>query len=149
MEIVNPALHIATLTHRDARIEMEITARRGRGYSTTESREHERHPLGTMSIDAVFTPIRNVGFRVENTRVGDITNYDRLTLTVETDGTIRPEDAVRDASQMIIDHFRLILEPPVAPEPTPTEAEAAPEMTASEPAVLPPDDQPNEGTDAV
>ncbi len=146
VEIVNPALHIATLTHRDAELQMEITARRGRGYSTTESRGHERHPLGTMSIDAVFTPIRNVGFRVENTRVGDITNYDRLTLTVETDGTIRPEDAVRDAAQMVIDHFRLIIEPPtpVEPEvPAATESETTTETIASEPTVLPPDDAPN------
>jgi len=119
VEIVNPGLHLATLTHADAALRMEIFARRGRGYVTTDARSRERMELGTMAIDAVFTPIRNVGFRVENTRVGEITNYDRLILTVETDGTISPEEAVREAARTLINHFTLILEPPKEPEAVP------------------------------
>lgn len=129
VEIVNPDLHLATLTHADASLHMEIFARRGRGYSTTDARDRERLELGTMAIDAVFTPIRNVGFRVENTRVGEITNYDRLILTVETDGTISSEEAVRQAARTLIDHFTLILEPPKEPEAVPVE-EGSPEEAA-------------------
>ncbi|MBI4433843.1 DNA-directed RNA polymerase subunit alpha [Candidatus Uhrbacteria bacterium] len=114
VEIVNPELHIASLTSDDAEFRMEIFVRRGRGYSSTDSRPKEKQELGTMAMDAIFTPIRNVGFRVENMRVGEITNYDRLLLTVETDGTMSPEDAVLQAGQMLIDHFSLIVHPPVA-----------------------------------
>jgi DNA-directed RNA polymerase subunit alpha len=122
VEIVNPNLRIASLTHKDARLRMEIFVRRGRGYSTTDQRGKERLELGTMAIDAAFTPIRSVGFRVENTRVGEITNYDRLILTVETDGTLTPEEAVHQATKLLIDHFTLILEPPKAGEATVEEA---------------------------
>lgn len=112
VEIVNPELHLASLTSDDAEFRMEIFARRGRGYSSTDSRPKEKQELGTMAIDAIFAPIRNVGFRVENMRVGEITNYDRLLLTVETDGTLTPEYAVQQAGQMLIDHFSLIVHPP-------------------------------------
>lgn len=112
VEIVNPDLHLATLTDDDATLEMEITAQRGRGYVTVDGRGKERSPLGTMAIDAVYTPVQNVGFRVENMRVGDITNYDRLILTVETDGTMTPRSAVERAAQMLIDHFVLLTSPP-------------------------------------
>ncbi len=131
VEIVNPDLHIASLSHADANLRMEIFVRRGRGYSTTDMRGKERLELGTMAIDAVFTPIRNVGFRVENTRVGEITNYDRLILTIETDGTLTPEEAIRQATRLLIDHFTLILEPPKekAEEDTPApDASAASEI---------------------
>lgn len=122
VEIVNSSLHIASLTHKDARLRMEIFVRRGRGYSTTDMRGKERLELGTMAIDAVFTPIRSVGFRVENTRVGEITNYDRLILTVETDGTLTPEEAVHQATKLLIDHFTLIIEPPKVGEAASAEA---------------------------
>ena len=137
VEITNPDLHIASLTHKDAAFRMEIFARRGRGYVTTDARGKERLALGTMAIDAVFTPIRNVGFRVENTRVGEITNYDRLILTVETDGTITPEEAVRQAARTLIDHFTLILEPPKEPEPEAAAAE--PPVGEDGDGVLPPE----------
>ncbi|MDO8598536.1 MAG: DNA-directed RNA polymerase subunit alpha [bacterium] len=138
VEIVNPDLHLATLTHADAALHVEIFARRGRGYSTTDARDRERLELGTMAIDAVFTPIRNVGFRVENTRVGEITNYDRLILTVETDGTMTPEEAVHQAARTLIDHFTLILEPPTE---QPAEAIATPVGPEIEP---PAEDAPKE-----
>lgn len=131
VEIVNPDLHIASLTSESASLHIEIFARRGRGYITTDARGKERSELGTMAIDAVFTPIRNVGFRVENTRVGEITNYDRLILTVETDGTITPEDAVRDAAKTLIEHFTLLLEPPKEAGVA-TEESVAPSEVSSE-----------------
>lgn len=126
VEIVNPDLHLATLTDDDAALEMEITAQRGRGYVTVDGRGKERSPLGTMAIDAVYTPVQNVGFRVENMRVGDITNYDRLILTVETDGTMTPRDAVERAAKILIDHFALLTSPPEATAAVPGDDQPAP-----------------------
>ena len=96
VEIVNPEIVIATVTEDSATFEMELTVRKGRGYATSEERAsaEEGRELGTIVIDALFSPVRNVGYRVENTRVGEITNYDKLIMTIETDGTITPQDAV-------------------------------------------------------
>ncbi len=107
VEIVNPDLVIATQT-ADVDFEMEITVQKGRGYSPTEERTNEDHPIGTISIDALFSPIRNVGYRVEDTRVGEITNYDKLIMTIETDGTITPEEAVKQSAKILIDYFSLL-----------------------------------------
>jgi DNA-directed RNA polymerase subunit alpha len=126
VEIVNPDLPLATITSDDGELEMQITVMRGRGYSSTEERVNESHDLGTIGIDALFSPIRNVGYRVEDTRVGDITNYDRLIMNIETDGTITPEDAVNESVQVLIDHFNLL-----AYKPTDT-FEPMPEIEANE-----------------
>jgi DNA-directed RNA polymerase subunit alpha len=112
VEIVNPELVIANITDDSATLEMEITVRRGRGYTPTEERTNEVHDLGTIGIDALFSPIRNVGYRVENTRVGEITNYDKLIMTIETDGTITPEEAVQESTKILIDYFKLLLQNP-------------------------------------
>jgi DNA-directed RNA polymerase subunit alpha len=108
VEIVNPDLHIATLTAKNADLDMEIFVSQGRGYVPTENREKENLEIGVISIDSIFTPIKNVGFKVEDTRVGQITNYDKLTLNVETDGTITPEAAFKQAVGMLLDYFHLI-----------------------------------------
>ncbi len=109
VEIVNPELHLATLTDTKAKIEMEITVRKGRGYSSTEERAGQTSDLGTIAIDSLFSPVRNVGYRVEDTRVGEITNYDKLVMTIETDGTITPQAAVQQSAQFLIDHISLLL----------------------------------------
>lgn len=109
VEIVNPGLKIATLTDAKASIEMEITVGRGRGYKPTEERIKEVHDLGTIAIDSLFSPVRNVGYRVENTRVGEITNYDKLIMSIETDGSVTPEEAVRESAKVLIGHFNLLL----------------------------------------
>ena len=98
VDIVNRDLKIATLTDAKATLEMEITVSRGRGYSPTEERHSEGAELGTIAIDSLFSPVRTVGYKVENTRVGEITNYDKLTMTIETDGTITPDEAVKSAA---------------------------------------------------
>lgn len=108
VEIVNPSLKIATLTDPKGSLEMELTVSRGRGYRPTEERVKENHELGVIAIDALFSPIRNVGYRVENTRVGEITNYDKLIMTIETDGSIEPEEAVRASAKILIDHISLL-----------------------------------------
>ncbi len=108
VEIVNPEMVIATMTDDSKDFEMELTVRRGRGYVPSEERPDEDNDLGTISIDALFSPIRNVGYRVEDTRVGEITNYDRLIMNIETDGTITPQEAVEKSSNILIDYFSIL-----------------------------------------
>lgn len=115
VEIVNPDLQIATVTDKKGELEMEITVEKGRGYTTVEDRDKEEVEIGTMMVDSIFTPVKNVGYQVENTRVGDITDYDKLTLNIETDGSITPQEAVSQAAQILIDHFELLK---TAPEVT-------------------------------
>ena len=112
VEIVNSESVIATVTADNFDFEMELTVRRGRGYLRTEDRTDEVHDLGTIAIDSLFSPVRNVGYRVENARVGEITNYDRLIMNIETDGTITPEDAVGQAVKMLIDYFSILVHNP-------------------------------------
>lgn len=110
VEIVNPKLHLATLTDAGASLEMEIFVSQGRGYVPVEAQDKRRLELGTIAVDSIFTPVVNVGYRVEYVRVGEITNFERLALTVETDGTISPQQAVRDATEILLDHFNLVKE---------------------------------------
>lgn len=107
VEVANPNAHICTLTNKNAQLEMELFIRKGRGYLPTEMREKEKLELGTIAIDALFTPIRSVGLKVDNVRVGQMTNYNKITLTVETDGSITAEEAVKEAGKILVDHFRL------------------------------------------
>lgn len=108
VEIVTPDLPIATLTSRDAELEMDLWVSQGRGFVTTESREKERMEIGVIAVDALFSPVRHVAFEVEGARVGQMTNYDKLILDVETDGTITPAEACQAATQILIDHFTLL-----------------------------------------
>lgn len=109
VEIINSELVIANVTDDNAVFEMELTVSRGRGYITSEERNAEGpREIGTIAIDALFSPVRNVGYRVENTRVGEITNYDKLIMTIETDGTLTPKEAVEESSKILIDHFSLL-----------------------------------------
>lgn len=109
VEIGNPDLHLASLTHEEAKLSMEIMVRQGRGYVPIEEREDEKKEIGVIAIDSVFTPVRSVGYRVEDVRVGQKTNYDKLTLNLETDSTIDPAEAVRQSAQILLDHFNLVL----------------------------------------
>lgn len=110
VEIINPELQLATLTDSKAKLEMEIIVSQGRGYIPVEERDHKKMELGCIAVDSIFTPVLNVGYKVDFVRVGEITNYERLTLTVETDGTILPIDALKHSTQTLLDHFNLILE---------------------------------------
>ena len=112
VEIVNPELVIANLTDAKSTFEMELTVRKGRGYASTEERVGETYDIGTIAIDALFSPVRNVGYHVVNTRVGDITNYDKLIMNIETDGTMTPEEAVEQSSKILIDYFSILLKNP-------------------------------------
>lgn len=107
VEIMNPDLHIATLDKK-GRLSMEVTVEKGRGYVTTEMRREEKLPLGTIAVDTIFTPIKKVHYKVENTRVGRMTNFDKINLDITTDGTIDPHDALQQAAQILIDHLAIV-----------------------------------------
>jgi DNA-directed RNA polymerase subunit alpha len=106
VEIINPELVLLTLNDENAELEMEMVVQRGKGYSPAE--ERGRLPIGEIPIDAIFSPIRKVNYSVEQTRVGRITDHDRLTLEVWTNGTINPRDALRQAADILAEHFSLI-----------------------------------------
>jgi len=119
VEIVNPDLKIATITDKNTELNMDITVEKGRGFIPTENREKDKLAVGTIAIDAFYSPIKDVGFKVEYTRVGQITNYDKVTVNIETDGTITPEQAVNDAAKILIDHFALLYKEDIEQEPQP------------------------------
>ncbi|TMD60094.1 MAG: DNA-directed RNA polymerase subunit alpha [Chloroflexi bacterium] len=104
VEIVNPQERIATL-EPEASLWMELTVETGKGFHPAERREGL--PIGVIPIDALFSPVRLVNFNIENTRVGQMTNYDRLLLDVETDGTITPDEALAQGAQILVQHFSL------------------------------------------
>jgi DNA-directed RNA polymerase subunit alpha len=103
VEIVNPEQHLLTLDSDDVRFEMDLTVESGVGYLAAE--RTEQLPIGVIPVDAIFTPVRKVNYHVENTRVGQMTNYDKLILEVHTDGTVTPEDALSQAAQILVDQF--------------------------------------------
>lgn len=108
VEIVNPDLHIATLTDPSASFEMEVTVAPGRGYRSTEERGKDKAELGTIAIDSLFSPVLSVSYKVEATRVGDRTDYDKLILRVETDGTVDPLDAVNQSVTVLMDFVNVL-----------------------------------------
>jgi DNA-directed RNA polymerase subunit alpha len=108
VQILNPDLHVATLGH-DAAFEAELVVKRGRGYVPAERNRDEEAPVGTIPMDAVFSPVRKVNFTVTNARVGQRTDYDRLVLEVWTDGSVRPEDAVGYAARILQEQLEIFI----------------------------------------
>ncbi len=108
VEIVNPELPIATLTDPSATFEMDIWIGPGRGYQTTEERSREKLELGTIAIDALYSPVLNVSYKVEATRVGEKTDFDKLVLRVETDGTVDALDATNQALTILQDYLNVL-----------------------------------------
>ncbi len=135
VEVINPDLYLAELTGKDAELDLEIWAEQGRGYLKIEERNKKALDLGTIAIDAIYTPIRNVGFRVEPVRVGQITNFDRLILTLETDGSVTPEEAVKQAAQILIEHFTTVAD--LGHTPVPAEKSVTDEVPAETPSEAP------------
>lgn len=107
ISIANPDLHIATLGPK-SNFNLEATVEFGRGYDSVEKRENKSKIVGEISIDSLFTPVKAVSIEVENTRVGKMTNYDKLDLTVTTDGTLSPSQAFKAASSILVDQFNLL-----------------------------------------
>jgi len=110
IKLVNPETHIATITDKKTELEVELLIEKGIGYVPKEQRKVQKSEIGSIALDAIFTPIKNVNFQVENMRVGDRTDFDRLSLEIETDGTITPEDAFFEACDILIKHFNIIFE---------------------------------------
>ncbi|MEK7181037.1 MAG: DNA-directed RNA polymerase subunit alpha [Patescibacteria group bacterium] len=111
VELLNPEELLANLTDKNAELDVEIRVERGIGYSSVESRkEEEKLAIGTIAIDAFFSPITNVSYSVDNMRVGDRTDYNRLRIEIETDGIISPSAALHKASKILNDHFQSISE---------------------------------------
>jgi DNA-directed RNA polymerase subunit alpha len=140
--IINPEQVIATLTEKSAVLELRCTVEQGRGYVPSEAREREQRDIGTIAIDAIFTPVERVSFRVENVRVGQATDYHKLFLTITTDGSVTPRDALKQAAAILGDHFKQLSQdfaermtaertPEALPEPEVTESMAEPENNLS------------------
>ncbi|RCW63545.1 DNA-directed RNA polymerase subunit alpha [Saliterribacillus persicus] len=108
VEILNPDLHIATLSS-NAHLKMRITAERGRGYRPADTNNHDERPIGVIPVDSIFTPVQKVTYQVENTRIGQVANFDKLTFDVLTDGSIRPEEAVSLGAKIFTEHLNIFV----------------------------------------
>ena len=106
--LVNKDAHIATLTDKKSELDIEMLIENGMGYEPVEARKKSKLEIGTIALDAIFTPVRKVSYRIENMRVGEKTDFDRLILELETDGSITPGDAINQASEILVGHFALI-----------------------------------------
>lgn len=103
IEIVNPDLYIATLDNENARLDMELVIESGKGYVPADSKEDQ--PIGVIPVDAIYTPVQKVNYTVEHTRVGQMTNFDKIVLDIWTDGTITPDEALRQSADILVRHF--------------------------------------------
>ena len=111
IEILNPDLVIATLSGgKDTKLYMELTITRGRGYISADKNQNDDLPIGVIAIDSIYTPVERVNVTVENTRVGQITDYDKLTLDVYTNGTLVPDEAVSLAAKVLSEHLSLFID---------------------------------------
>ena len=108
LEIVDPELHIATL-NEDAHLKMNLVLEKSRGYVSADKNKSPHLPIGVIPVDSIFTPIRKVNYTVEDTRVGQITDYDKLTLEVWTNGSIQPDEAVSLAAKILTEHLSLFV----------------------------------------
>lgn len=115
IELANPELHVATITDKNTELVIELTIEKGIGYESRDYRKVKKSEIGSIALDAIFTPIKNVNFKVENMRVGDRTDFDKLSIEIETDGTITPEEAFYGACEILIKHFTLIFEAQAPP----------------------------------
>lgn len=108
VEILNPEVELVTITEKGTEFDCEITVERGLGFSPVEARKTEKLPVGVIALDAFFSPVVNVNYNVENMRVGDRTDYNRLTLEIETDGAISPSSALHKSTNILKDHFEKV-----------------------------------------
>lgn len=110
VELINEDQHIATLTEKKSSMNMEIEIEKGVGYVPVEQRRKDKLPIGVIAIDAIFSPVKSVNFSVENIRVGERIDFNKVMMEVETDGSIEPEQALKDASSILVDHFKVVSE---------------------------------------
>jgi len=111
IEILNPDLVIATLNGgADSKLNMELTITRGRGYVSADKNKNDELPIGMIAVDSIYTPVERVNLAIQNTRVGQITDFDKLTLDVYTNGTLAPDDAVSLAAKVLSEHLNLFID---------------------------------------
>ena len=108
IEVINTDQHIATLTDKKAELDMELDIEKGVGYVPVEQRQKDKLAIGAIAIDAIFSPVKSVNFVVENIRVGQRIDFNKVVMEVETDGSIEPEEALKKASEILVDHFKLV-----------------------------------------
>ena len=108
VQVINKDLHIATLDNKNSEFDMELTIEQGRGYVPVEAREQVKPEVGVIAIDSIFTPVRSVHFDVSNVRVGQLTNFDKLEVVIETDGSINGQEASDIAAHILVDHFTMM-----------------------------------------
>ncbi len=109
VEILNPELHIASL-NEDAKLYMEITLSKGRGYVSADKNKLSGQPIGVIPVDSIYTPVHKVNYAVDNTRVGQVTDYDKLTLEIWTDGTLKPDESMSLGAKIMSEHLNLFIE---------------------------------------
>ncbi|MBA4250889.1 MAG: DNA-directed RNA polymerase subunit alpha [Chlorobiaceae bacterium] len=115
IEILNPELHIATL-NKNAKFEVELRVARGKGYVPSYENKSPEYPIGMIAVDSIFTPIKNVIYSIENVRIGDKNDYEKLTLEIFTDGSITPDDALTQSAKLFRDHIQLFINLDMEPE---------------------------------
>jgi len=108
LEILNPDLYIATVAE-NGHLRMRMTANQGRGYVPADQNKREDHPIGVIPIDSIYTPVQRVSYQVENTRVGQVSNYDKLSLDVTTDGSIGPKEAIALGAKILTEHLNIFV----------------------------------------
>lgn len=129
VEIINKDLYIATLDGPKSTLSIEMTVEKGRGYVPVEEKP-ERQDIGVIEVDSLFSPILGVNFKIENTRVGQRTDFDKIILEIKTDGTITPSEALKRAAEILVDQFKLISE--VVPHSSEKKAKKEPKGKAAE-----------------
>ncbi len=134
VEVVNKEAQVATITDKKGELEMEIEVRKGLGYVAVEQQEREKKEIGLIAIDAIYTPVRRVNYAVENMRVGKRTDYDKITIEIETDGTITPQEAFQKAVEIAISQFEAIAG---FEEKEPARGESEPEAEEKKPEAAP------------
>ena len=110
IEVVNKDTSILTLTNKDAELNMELAVSTGYGLESSEERKEEKLPIGTISLDAFYSPVRKVSYDIEEMRIGERTDYNKIIMTVKTDGTIKPEEALQNAAKILKDQFSFLEE---------------------------------------
>ena len=120
VEILQPDYHIATLTKKDAKLVMEIGVEKSRGYVTADRQKNIEHMIGLIPMDSIFSPIRKVNFTIDDTRVGQSVDFDRLTLEIETNGSITPDDVLSEAANIFTDQLSLFIDFSTEEKPVPT-----------------------------
>ncbi len=108
VEVITEDQHICTMTDKKAELSMELTVEKGIGYVPVEQRQKDKLPIGVLAIDAIFTPVKLVNFHIEDVRVGDRIDYNKVTMEIETDGSLSPEQALKNAADLLVNHFQIV-----------------------------------------